>query len=43
MLFGFRISAVKIVSKEVIERVGLVGMGTMALENSGNEIKKVRT
>jgi len=42
MLFGFRISAVKIISREVIEKVGLIGMGTMGLEHSGNEIKKVR-
>ncbi|KAF8458297.1 protein-tyrosine phosphatase-like protein [Terfezia claveryi] len=41
MLFGFRSSAVKIISKEVIEKVGLVGMGTMTLEHSGNEIRKI--
>ncbi|KAF8418875.1 protein-tyrosine phosphatase-like protein [Tirmania nivea] len=41
MLFGFRVSAVKIISKEVIEKLGLVGMGTMVLEHSGSEIKKM--
>lgn len=41
MLFGYRISVVKIFSNEVIEKVGMVGMGTMALEYSGNEIKKM--
>lgn len=41
MLFGFRVSAIKIISKEVIQDIGLVGMGTMALKHSGGEIKKV--
>lgn len=43
MLFGFRVSAIKIISKEVIQDIGLVGMGTMALKHSGGEIKKVST
>lgn len=43
MLFGYRMQAISILGREVMQPRGLIGLGYDTLDHSGPEIAEVRT
>ena len=41
LILGWRLFAVRIISSQVILKIGLIGLGKLMLDHSSNEIKKV--